>query len=166
MLRASCWRREFSGQPLTEFWRHTLSGCQVCNWGIQYHLCSTYRGLWGLAVVRLSWLSGRALLPAWGKILWEYRLRVSLTSHPPWEARVYFCLQAKDPLPRLSTRVLMSQQWFWNAFIDSRRAHLFQEDSCCDAGSFKSYIFQVGRRLSHQHLLMSIDIHNIWIYLC
>ena len=29
-----------------------LSGCQVCDWGIQYHLCSTYRGLWGL------WLSG------------------------------------------------------------------------------------------------------------
>ena len=30
-------------------------------WGIQYHLCSTYRGLWGLVVVWLSWLSGRAL---------------------------------------------------------------------------------------------------------
>ena len=27
----------------------------------QYHLCSTYRGLWGLVVVWLSWLSGRAL---------------------------------------------------------------------------------------------------------
>ena len=37
-----------------------LSGCQ--NWGIQYHLCSTYRGLWGLVVVWLSWLSGRALV--------------------------------------------------------------------------------------------------------
>ena len=42
------WRREFSGRPLTEFWRHILSGCQVCDWGIQYHLCSTYRGLWGV----------------------------------------------------------------------------------------------------------------------
>ena len=29
--------------------------------GIQYHLCSTYRGLWGLVVVQLSQLSGRAL---------------------------------------------------------------------------------------------------------
>ena len=46
---------------LMEFWRHVLSGCQVCDWGIQYHLCSTYRGLWGLVVVRLLWLSGRAL---------------------------------------------------------------------------------------------------------
>ena len=57
------WWREFSGQPLMEFWWHILSGCQVCDWGIQYHLCSTYRGLWGLVVVRLSWLSGRALGP-------------------------------------------------------------------------------------------------------
>ena len=32
-----------------------LSGCQVCNWGIQYHLRITYRGLWELVVV---WLSG------------------------------------------------------------------------------------------------------------
>ena len=38
-----------------------LSGCEVCDWGIRYHLCSTYRGLWGLLVVRLLWLSGRAL---------------------------------------------------------------------------------------------------------
>ena len=28
---------------------------------IQYHLCSTYRGLWGVVFVQLSWLSGRAL---------------------------------------------------------------------------------------------------------
>ena len=40
---------------------HILSGCQVCNLGIQYHQCSTYRGLWGLVVVRLLWLSGRVL---------------------------------------------------------------------------------------------------------
>ena len=46
------WQREFAGRPLTEFWRHILSGCQVCDWGIQYHLCSIYRGLWGW------WLSG------------------------------------------------------------------------------------------------------------
>ena len=51
----------FSGRPLTEFWRHILSGCQMCDWSFQYHLCSTYRGLWGLVVVRLLWLSGRAL---------------------------------------------------------------------------------------------------------
>ena len=38
-----------------------LSGSQVCNWGIQYHLCSTYRGLWELVVVWLSKFSGRAL---------------------------------------------------------------------------------------------------------
>ena len=56
----SWWRKIFS-QPPTKFWRHILSGCQVCNWGIQYHLCSTYRGLWGLVIVQLSWLSGRAL---------------------------------------------------------------------------------------------------------
>ena len=47
------WWREFSGQPLTEFWWHILSGCQVCDWGIQYHLCSTYRRLWGLVVAQL-----------------------------------------------------------------------------------------------------------------
>ena len=34
-----------------------LSGCQVCDWGIQYHQCSIYRGLWGLVVVWLVWLS-------------------------------------------------------------------------------------------------------------
>ena len=45
--------REFSGWPLTEFWRHILSGCQVCDWGIRCHLCSTYKGLWGLVVVQL-----------------------------------------------------------------------------------------------------------------
>ena len=38
-----------------------LSGCQVCDWRIQCHLCSTFRGLWGLVVVWQSWLSGRAL---------------------------------------------------------------------------------------------------------
>ena len=38
------------------FWRHILSGC---NWSIQYHLCRTCRGLWGLVVVWLSWLSMR-----------------------------------------------------------------------------------------------------------
>ena len=27
---------------------HILCSCQVFDWGIQYHLCSTYRGLWGL----------------------------------------------------------------------------------------------------------------------
>ena len=32
-------------------WWHILSGCRVCDWGIQWHLCSTYRGLWGLVVV-------------------------------------------------------------------------------------------------------------------
>ena len=46
---------------LSWFSRHILSGCRVCDWGIQYHLCSTYRGLWGLVVVWLVWLSGRAL---------------------------------------------------------------------------------------------------------
>ena len=96
------WRREFSSRPLTEFWWHMLSVCQVCDWGIQYHLCSTYRGLWGLMIVWLSWLSGRALVaqprgvlgstpgdqwpfpfplllphdihlfPAWGKMLWAF----------------------------------------------------------------------------------------------
>ena len=27
--------------------------------GIQYHLCSTYRVLWGLLIIQLSWLSSR-----------------------------------------------------------------------------------------------------------
>ena len=59
-------------------WRHILSGCQFatdfCDWGIQYHLCSTYRGLWGLVVIQLaepwrlkpevSWVDSRWLL-AW-----------------------------------------------------------------------------------------------------
>ena len=51
------WWREVSGQPLTKFWKHMLSGCQVCDWGIQYHLWST---LWGLVAVWLLWFSGRA----------------------------------------------------------------------------------------------------------
>ena len=28
------WQREFSSQPLTEFWRHILSGFSVFDWGI------------------------------------------------------------------------------------------------------------------------------------
>ena len=48
-----------------EFWCHILSGCQVCNWGTQYHLCSIYRGSWRLVVFQLSWLSGRALVAQW-----------------------------------------------------------------------------------------------------
>ena len=36
---------------------HMLTGCQVCNWGIQYHLCSTNRGLWGLSAVVAQWQS-------------------------------------------------------------------------------------------------------------
>ena len=41
--------------------RVLMAGCQVWDWGIQYHLSSTHRGLWQLVVVQLSWLSGRAL---------------------------------------------------------------------------------------------------------
>ena len=52
---------KISSQPLTEFWWNMLSGCQVCNWGIQHHLCSTYRVTWGLVVVQRLWLSGRPL---------------------------------------------------------------------------------------------------------
>ena len=40
---ALSWWREFSGQPLMVFWQHMLSGCQVCDWDIQSHLCSTYK---------------------------------------------------------------------------------------------------------------------------
>ena len=81
------WRTEFSGQPLTEFWWHILSGCQVCDWGIQYHLCSTYRGLWGLVVVQLLWLSGRALAA-------QARGVLALTpgSCQPFFTFLYFCL--------------------------------------------------------------------------
>ena len=53
--------RKISSQTLVEFWWLILSGYQVCDCGIQYHLCSTCRGFWGLMVVQLSWLSGRAL---------------------------------------------------------------------------------------------------------
>ena len=35
-----------------------LTAHTECDWGIQYHLCSIYGGLWGLVVVRLLWLSG------------------------------------------------------------------------------------------------------------
>ena len=56
------WWIEFSCWPLIEFWRHILSGCQGCDWGIQYQVYSTYRGLWELVVVQLSWLSSRALV--------------------------------------------------------------------------------------------------------
>ena len=33
----------------------------LCYSRSQYHLCSTYRRLWGLVVVRLLWLNGRGL---------------------------------------------------------------------------------------------------------
>ena len=39
--------KNFPVNPLSEFWQHIVSGCQVWDWGIQYHLCSTYRGCGG-----------------------------------------------------------------------------------------------------------------------
>ena len=43
--------------------QNSVRGAARCAtaWGIQSHLCSKYRGLWGLVVVQLLWLSGRAL---------------------------------------------------------------------------------------------------------
>ena len=35
----------FLADPLTVFWQDILSGCQVCVWDIQYHLCSAYTGV-------------------------------------------------------------------------------------------------------------------------
>ena len=35
-----CFRKEVSCRPLMEFRWHILSGYQVCDWGIQYHLCT------------------------------------------------------------------------------------------------------------------------------
>ena len=32
--------------------KHWNKACQVCNWSIRYHLCSTYRGFCGLVVVQ------------------------------------------------------------------------------------------------------------------
>ena len=49
-------------RPITEFWWHIwVHGYQVCGWGIQYHLCSTYGGLVVVQLFWLLWLSGRAL---------------------------------------------------------------------------------------------------------
>ena len=31
------------------YWQHILSGCQVCNWGIQCHLCTTDCESWWLS---------------------------------------------------------------------------------------------------------------------
>ena len=79
-----------SSQPLTEFWRYILSGCQVCDWGIQYHLCGAvyiedcggwwFRGVLGLtpADCRLfTFLYFHLILfPAWGKMLWAFRVSI------------------------------------------------------------------------------------------
>ena len=45
--------REFTRQPLTEFWWHILSGCQVCDWGIYSTTCAIHRDNFGG-----RWLSG------------------------------------------------------------------------------------------------------------
>ena len=65
------------------FWWNLLSGCQVWDQGIQYHLSSTHRRLWGLVVVWLSKLSGRALAA---------HARVILGSTPADCRTLYFCL--------------------------------------------------------------------------
>ena len=62
------------------------SGCQVCKWGIQYHPCSTYRGLWGLVVVQL-----------WGSVAEHCRLKpevswVRLPATAGFFTFLYFCL--------------------------------------------------------------------------
>ena len=69
MLRASCLTLEINEfrcyeakiQENEKAGSHRESN-PVCNWGTQYNLCSTYRGLWGLVVVLLFWLNGRALV--------------------------------------------------------------------------------------------------------
>ena len=65
------------------FWWNILSVCQVWDQGIQYHLSSTHRRLWGLVVVWLSKLSGRALAA---------HARVILGSTPADCRTLYFCL--------------------------------------------------------------------------
>ena len=47
----------------TECLSHTPGSHSVCavRTQLESSICSTYGGLWGLVVVRLSWLSGRAL---------------------------------------------------------------------------------------------------------
>ena len=37
--------------------QHILSGYWVCGWGIQYHLCSTYKGSGGCLAVVAQWQS-------------------------------------------------------------------------------------------------------------
>ena len=51
---------KISSQTLAEFWWHILTNYQVCNCGIQYHLCSTY-GRSRMRVVGRPAVSGRAL---------------------------------------------------------------------------------------------------------
>ena len=55
------WWRKFSGQALTEFWRHILSGCQVCDWGIQYHLAvqiEDCEGWWSSSLIYVTMFNG------------------------------------------------------------------------------------------------------------
>ena len=65
------------GSPDGENFRSTPNGALTAHtewlpdgdWGIQYHLRTIHRGLWGLVVVRLSWLSGRTLAAQAGGVL-------------------------------------------------------------------------------------------------
>ena len=62
-----------------QFCRHMLSGRWVRNWGIQSHLCSTYRGLWALTAQASQdqalgstptfFSSQNIFIPSWGKVL-------------------------------------------------------------------------------------------------
>ena len=53
--------RIFQLTPNQVLTAHTLVAARCVTEAIQCHLCRTYRGLWGLVVVRLSYFRGRAL---------------------------------------------------------------------------------------------------------
>ena len=76
---------------------HTLSGCQACDGGIQYHLCSTYRGLFmragGCLVVIKREACSMTLLQ---KLLWWWQSQphpLPLLHQPLHRQWLHYCWQ-------------------------------------------------------------------------
>ena len=79
------WWREFYGWSLIEFWWHILSDCWVETEALQYHLCSIYRRLWGLVVVRQPRSQASPFFWSLGFIQYNTRKRKSANTGKAWE---------------------------------------------------------------------------------
>ena len=103
---------KFSPSGKNPCWVVSHSKCSEHEAFGSYHLCSTYRGMWGLVVVWLSWLIGRVLAAQPRGVL-------------------IFCSKKSAPSPMLYLACLISracQHLWWSLYS---LIHKACPASCC-----------------------------------